>query len=250
MGFLGGLFGRRKKEILPPADLTLLGTDVHSHFIPGIDDGAKTMEDSLNMLRTMQEFGYKKVITTPHIMSDFYRNTPEIILSGLDKLREAAHKENIHLTIEAAAEYYLDIELEDKIRKKELLTFGNNYVLFEMPFVSEPKNLSRAIFEMQMAGYKPVLAHVERYLFWHREPEKAQTLFDKGVILQLNLNSLSGHYSPQVQKSAEQLLDSEIIGLLGTDCHNMGHLELLKQSSTLPYFHKAMKINNLLNHSL
>jgi protein-tyrosine phosphatase len=200
MGLLSGLFGRKKEVMLEPADLTILGTDVHSHFIPGIDDGAKTMEDSMNMLRTMQEYGYKKVITTPHIMSDFYRNTPEIILRGLSQVREAAVKEGITLQIEAAAEYYLDIELEEKIKNRTLLTFGDNYVLFEMPFVGEPRNLSRAVFEMQMAGYKPVLAHVERYLFWHREPEKIQTMYDKGVILQLNLNSLSGHYSPQVKK--------------------------------------------------
>jgi protein-tyrosine phosphatase len=250
MGLLSGLFGRKKEVMLEPADLTILGTDVHSHFIPGIDDGAKTMEDSMNMLRTMQEYGYKKVITTPHIMSDFYRNTPEIILRGLSQVREAAVKEGITLQIEAAAEYYLDIELEEKIKNRTLLTFGDNYVLFEMPFVGEPRNLSRAVFEMQMAGYKPVLAHVERYLFWHREPEKIQTMYDKGVILQLNLNSLSGHYSPQVKKAAEELVDKDLIGLVGTDCHNMGHLELLKTSSRFPHFHKILNNKQLLNKKL
>lgn len=249
MGLLNRLF-RKKEVLLEAADLSVLKTDVHSHFIPGIDDGAKTIEDTLEMLNTMQELGYKKVITTPHIMSDYYRNTPEIILSGLYKVREAAVKHGLNIQIEAAAEYYLDFDLEDKIKKKELLTFGNNYVLFEMPFVGEPQNLSRVVFEMQMAGYRPVLAHVERYTFWHNSPEKAESMFDKGVVLQLNMNSLSGHYSPQTKKVAEKLIDQNLIGLLGTDCHNVNHLHLLKQSSKLPYFHKILKKNDLLNSLL
>ncbi|MBX7095598.1 MAG: histidinol phosphatase [Flavobacteriales bacterium] len=249
MSFLSRLFGG-KEEKLEAADLSVLGTDVHSHFIPGIDDGAKTMEDSLALLQEMQLLGYKKVITTPHIMSDFYRNTPEIILSGLDAVRKAAQQAGLHIQIEAAAEYYLDFDLEDKIKNKELLTFGNSYVLFEMPFIGEPQNLSRVVFEMQMAGYKPVLAHVERYTFWHNQWEKIEMMHDKGVILQLNLNSLSGHYSPATKKIAEKLIDQNMISLLGTDCHNLNHIALLKESAKLPYLHKALKINNLLNQKL
>lgn len=249
MGIFSRIFGK-KEEVLEPADLSVLGVDVHSHFIPGIDDGAKTMEDSLELLELMQQFGYRKVITTPHIMSDYYRNTPDIILSGLDKVREAAAKKGLTIQIDAAAEYYLDIELEEKIKNKELLTFGDNHVLFEMSFVSEPPNLNRVVFEMQMAGYRPVLAHVERYNCWHQQPEKIQSMFDKGVVLQMNLNSLSGHYSPQTKKVAEKLIDQDMIGLLGTDCHNTNHLQLLRQTQTLPYLHKILKKSDLLNKRL
>jgi tyrosine-protein phosphatase YwqE len=249
MGIFSGLFSRKEK-LLDPAHLGVLKTDVHSHFIPGIDDGSPDMESSLELLKSMQDLGYQKVVTTPHIMSDYYKNTPEIILSGLDALRNAAVKNGITLQIEAAAEYYLDFELEGKAKRKELLTFGNNYVLFEMPFITEPPMLKRTIFEMQMAGYRPVLAHVERYTFWHRDWSRFEDMLDKGVILQLNLNSLSGHYSIPTKKIAEKLIDAGMVKLLGTDCHNMNHIELLKDTQRLPYLHKALQIQGLINSNI
>lgn len=249
MSFFKKIFSK-KEQLLDPADLSVLKTDVHSHFIPGIDDGAKTIDDSLELLEAMQNFGFQKVITTPHVMSDYYKNTPEIILSGLDQVRNAAQKKGLTIKIEAAAEYYLDFDLEEKIKSKNLLTFGDQYVLFELPFVGEPQNLNRAVFEMQMAGYKPVLAHVERYAFWHQDFDKIQSLFDKGVILQLNMNSLSGHYSIPTKKMAEKLVQLNMIGLLGSDCHNMNHIALMNQSSRSPFLHTLLKKQNLLNLSI
>ena len=205
----------------------MLGTDVHSHFIPGIDDGAKAY-DSLNMIRSMAEFGYKKVITTPHIMSDYYRNTPEIINNGLAKVKEAITKEGIQIEIEAAAEYNLDADFEPKIKIKELLTFGDNYALFELPFLMEPPNLKNAIFEMQMNGYKPVLAHVERYPFWFKDFDKILEIKDRGVFIQLNINSLTGFYGPEVQATGEKLIDEGLVDLLGSDCHHIGTLNCSK----------------------
>jgi protein-tyrosine phosphatase len=243
------IFGK-KEIVLAAADLSVLHTDVHSHFIPGIDDGAQNMDESLELLRSMQDLGYKKVITTPHVMSDYYRNTPEIILSGLDKVRDAAAREGLYIHIEAAAEYYLDYDFEEKIKNKTLLTFGDNYVLFEMPFVGEPQNLSRCVFEMQMAGYKPIMAHIERYAFWHNTYDKIESLREKGVLLQLNMNSLSGHYSIPTRKVAEKLVDDNMIDLVGTDCHNLNHIELLKRTSTLPYLHKIIHNEQLINRKL
>lgn len=249
MGFFSSIFGKKEK-FLPPADLSVLGADVHSHFIPGIDDGSKSIEESIELLQAMQNLGYKKVITTPHVMSDYYRNTPEIILGGLEKVREAAQKNNLSIQIDAAAEYYLDFDFEEKIKNKTLLTFGNNYVLFEMPFVSEPQTLGRAVFEMQMAGYKPVLAHVERYGFWHNNYEKITSIKDKGVLLQLNLNSITGHYSLPTKKIAEKLIDENMIDLVGTDCHNINHIQLLEHCRTFPYLHKIIAKPELINKSL
>ena len=249
MGIFSSLFSKKEK-LLPPADLSVLGTDVHSHFIPGIDDGSKSFEESVELLQAMQNFGYKKVITTPHIMSDYYRNTPEIILSGLEKVREAALKNNLTIQIDAAAEYYLDFDFEEKIKNKTLLTFGKNYVLFELPFVSEPQNLSRAVFEMQMAGYKPVLAHVERYGFWHNSYDKIVALKDKGVLMQLNLNSITGYYCLPTKKIAEKLIDENMIDLVGTDCHNMNHIQLLQQCRAFPALHKIIAKPELINKML
>ena len=249
MGLFGKIFGKKDK-VLSPMDMSVLRTDVHSHFIPGIDDGSKSIEESVELITEMEKMGYSKVITTPHIMSDYYRNTPEIILSGLDKVREALVKAGSKMQIEAAAEYYIDFDFQDKIKEKKLLTFGNNYVLFEMPFIGEPQTLNTVIFDMQMAGYKPVLAHVERYAFWHTEYEKIQSMKDKGVLLQLNINSLSGHYSPQVRKIAEKMVDENMFDLLGSDCHNTNHIGLLNQTRTMEYLHKIANYSGLINSKL
>lgn len=248
MGILSSLF--KKKPIFQPADLSLLGCDIHSHLIPGIDDGSPSVEDSLSLLQEFSSFGYKKVVTTPHIMSDYYRNTPENILSGLDILRHAIIKENIPIEIDAAAEYYLDDTFIAKIKEKKLLTFGKNYVLFELSFMEESPYLNQAIFEMQLAGYKPVLAHAERYTFWHGNFNKFTELVDKGVLLQLNINSLTGYYSPDTKKIAEKIIDNNLFSFLGSDCHHDGHIKLMKNCLTEEYLHKVINSGRLLNLTL
>lgn len=250
-GKIKEIFGLGKKEArLDPLNLGELITDIHSHFIPGIDDGAQTMDDAIDLLREMQDLGYQKVITTPHIMSDYYRNTPEIINGGLKVLTEEARKRGLTIKIVAAAEYYFDADLLSKIKTKQLLTFGDNYVLFELPFMSEPPGLAEVVFEMQLMGYKPVLAHPERYTFWHGSFEKYQDWFDRGVVLQLNINSITGHYSPQVKKVSQQLIDNGLIQLLGSDCHHEGHLQLIRQAITHPALHKLVNSGQLLNSKL
>lgn len=249
MGFLSNIFSK-KKEILPPADLSVLGVDVHSHLIPGIDDGAQTIEDSLELLQSFIQLGYKKVITTPHIMSDFYKNTPEIILSGLEKVRAAIKKQGLIIEIDAAAEYNLDADFEPLIQQKKLLTFGDNYVLFELPFFQEPPMLNDIIWKLKSQGYQPVLAHAERYTFWHKSFDKIEEIRDRGVAIQLNINSLTGHYGPEVKKVGEWMIDQNLVDLVGSDCHNMNHIGLLNQARQLPYVHKIIANDRLINKKL
>ncbi len=249
IGKIAQLF-KKSEKLVDPIDLSVLRVDVHSHFIPGIDDGAQNIEESLELLREMKAYGYSKVITTPHVMSDYYRNTSETIISGRDKLREAAKEEGIELEIDCAAEYYLDAEFMQKVKSKELLTFGENYVLFELPFLSEPPNLNEVIFEMQLAGYKPVLAHPERYAFWHAQFDKYQQLFDKGVVLQLNINSVTGHYSPDVKNISKKLIEAELIGLLGSDCHHIRHIGLMNHARQFKSLHQLIQSGKLINAKL
>ena len=249
MGLFGNLF-KKKEKLLEPADLGSLGVDVHSHFIPGIDDGAKTIEDSLELIAAMQSLGYKKVITTPHVMSDFYRNTPEIILGGLEDVRKALKKHNIDMEIDAAAEYNLDADFIPKIEAGEILTFGDNYVLFELPFIAEPPNITSAVFELQTAGYKPILAHAERYPYWFPEYHKITDLRERGVKIQLNINSLTGFYGPEVKATAEKMIEDGVVDLLGSDCHHTGHIALLQDARRKPSLHKALELPNLINREL
>jgi protein-tyrosine phosphatase len=240
----------KKQPKLPTLDLSVLRTDMHSHFIPGIDDGAQTMEDSLVMLKGMQELGYKKVITTPHIMTDGYRNTPEIILSGLEKVKQAAKEAGIDIEIEAAAEYYLDYEFEKKLKDGNVLTFGTKYLLWEIPFINPPENINDIVFEMASRGYRPILAHVERYGFWQNNFEKYQELSDRGILLQMNINSITGHYSAQTRKAAQWLIDKDLISFVGSDCHRMDHIELMKIALKDKHFQKLLNSTKLLNKTL
>ncbi|HET6225707.1 MAG TPA: CpsB/CapC family capsule biosynthesis tyrosine phosphatase [Bacteroidia bacterium] len=249
MGILN-LFKKKNNLLDIPVDLSILGTDIHSHFIPGIDDGSKTIEESVEMLTEMYNLGYKKIITTPHIMGDFYRNTPEIILSGLEKVKAALKAANIPLEMEGSAEYYLDFDLERKLDNGELLPFGDNYILFEISYMNAPENLIHFIFKLQTMGYKPILAHPERYNFWHNNFEKYEDLADKGVKLQLNINSLTGYYSLGTKKIAELMIEKNLISFIGTDCHHMGHINLIKNVVKEPYLKKLIESGKLLNNTL
>jgi tyrosine-protein phosphatase YwqE len=241
---------KKNTQLKTPVNLSVLGIDVHSHFIPCIDDGAKSIEDSVQMISAMYAMGYKKVITTPHIMSDFYKNTPDIILNGLEQVKEALITANIPIQVEAAAEYYIDFDFERKLKTEKLLTFGDNYLLFEISYMNPPDNLFHIIFEMQMSGYKPVLAHPERYNFWHTHFEKYEELVEKGILLQMNINSLTGYYSMDTKKIAEKLIDKNMISFLGTDCHHMGHLELMKKVVYEKHLLQLIESGRLLNHQL
>lgn len=248
-----GLFNLFKKNtrLQVPVELSALGCDIHSHFIPGIDDGAKAIEDSVQMITEMYALGYKKVITTPHIMGDFYRNTPENISEGLEKVRAALKVANIPIAVEAAAEYYLDYDLERKLDEGELLTFGKNKnLLFEISYMNAPENLFHFIFRLQTMGYQPVLAHPERYNFWHSSFSKYENLVDKGVKLQLNINSLTGYYSFATKKIAEQLIDKDMISFIGSDCHHMGHINLMKNVVYEQHLKKLLDSGKLLNGTL
>lgn len=241
----------RKSQSGEPVDLALLHTDMHSHFIPGIDDGAKTMKDSLELLRGMEELGYKKVITTPHIMGDFFRNTTEIISTGLEQVRNAAKAEGLEIEIDAAAEYYFDYDLETKVKSQRLLTFGLDYLLFEVSYMNAPDNLEAFIFLLQTSGYKPVLAHPERYPFWYsKNLENYEKLKDKGVYFQLNINSLTGHYSIAAKRIAEQMIEKGWYEFLGSDCHHSGHIELMKKVRKEEGLQKLFASGKLLNNTL
>lgn len=241
----------RKSRLGDPVDLGLLNCDIHSHFIPGIDDGAQTMKDSIELLKGIEDLGYKKVITTPHVMSDFFRNSSAVITTGLDQVRNAAKAEGIEMEIDVAAEYYYDYELENKIKNERLLTFGLDYLLFEVSYMNAPDNLDAFIFQLQTNGYKPVIAHPERYPFWFtKNLENFEKLKDKGVLFQLNINALTGHYSRETKKVAEQMIDKGWYEFLGSDCHHLGHIDLMKKVRNEKYLQKLINSGKLLNSTL
>lgn len=223
-------------------------TDMHSHLLAGIDDGVKTWEESVQVIREFHRLGYRKLITTPHIMSDYYRNEPAGIKEKLRELQEILLREGIDMKMEAAAEYYLDEELIRKVENKErLLTFGDSYLLFETNFLTEPYQLKDFLFQVITQGYKPVLAHPERYQYMTME--KAEELKDRGVLLQVNIPSLIGVYSRPIQKLAEKLIEKRWIDLAGSDCHQILHIRLMEEAIQHKNFKKIIDLP-LLNNRL
>lgn len=242
------IFGKKEEEQFED-DLSSLQTDMHSHLIPGIDDGAATIEDSIELIRFLHSIGYTKLITTPHIMSDYFRNTPEIIMEGLANVRQALKENDIPVQIDAAAEYYIDDGFVVKLEEEKLLTFGDNYLLVEVSYINPPDNVREILFRAQVLGYRPVLAHPERYPFWYRNLEEYQRFYDMGIILQLNLNSLTGYYGIDAKKIAEKLIDLEIIQMLGTDMHNTKHAAALLKIKSEKYLRKILEMP-LINRNL
>jgi len=237
----------KKKSI--PGEHSLF-TDVHSHLLPGLDDGVQSFEQAEEIIRYFQHLGYKKIITTPHVMSDAYRNTRAGILAKLAELRQHLASQHVIIELQAAAEYYLDDVLFAMLSQNDpLLTFGNNYLLFETNFITEPLNLKEFIFLATTKGYKPVLAHPERYLYLQQDFSKAEDLIDRGVLFQLNISSITGYYSKGAQATANKLIDKGWVHLLGSDCHMMQHAKLIEAAQHLKYFRKALSLP-LLNNNL
>lgn len=253
---MAGIFGKwfAKKPVSEP-DFTPLVCDLHSHMIPGIDDGSKDMEMSIEMVRGMMALGFKKIITTPHIMSDGFPNTPEKILPRLEKLKTALADAGIEVEIEAAAEYYLDEAFEKMIASEPLLTFGGpkKYVLFETSYVSRPLSLESAIFKLNSYGYTPVLAHPERYaFFWEsNDIQGIKDLAEMGAKMQVNLGSLAGNYSKRAAKIASQLIDADMVDFLGSDLHRPRQVESIRQAWEMgPKLEKLVTSGRLLNATL
>lgn len=208
-----------------------LQTDMHSHLIPGIDDGSPDMETSMALLLAFQELGYQKVITTPHILSGLYDNTTENIKTGLKALRTSARDRGLSIRIEAAAEYLVDPYFETLLQADDLLSFGGScrYVLIEMSFAAPSPQLDQVIFTLQTMGYQPILAHPERYNYWHHSPSLFSHLKELGCFFQVNILSLCGYYGPLAKKVALHLIKSGWVEFLGTDLHHDRHLALLKK---------------------
>jgi len=227
MGWLSNILRNSRTGI----DLSILKTDMHSHLIPGIDDGSTSLENSIELIKGLKELGYSKLITTPHIMSDFYKNTPEIIFGGLEIIRAELKKQQIEIEIDAAAEYYCDTAFEKLIEQKKLLTFSSNLVLFELSYLNPPEIFETITFKLQMEGYKPVLAHPERYPYWFQSFEKLREIHDKGILFQVNLASLSGYYGAGSKRTAERLIEEGLVDILGTDTHKLSHIDLFKNKA-------------------
>lgn len=225
--------------------------DFHNHVLPGIDDGSKSMEDSMEMLRNFEALGLKKVIASPHSMADGYINSNEKILKLRDEVRLEIKKNNINLEFDAAAEYYMDELFMEKLERKDLLTIGKNYVLMELSYLSKPNNTSEVIYKMQVSGYGLILAHPERYPYYYEDSFAHYKNFkDRGVFFQINLGSLVGKYGAQAKYTAEKMIDENMVEFVSSDLHTVPQFQMLRDCLKSKHLEKILSSDILRNKTL
>ncbi len=223
--------------------------DIHSHLLPGIDDGVKTLKESIGIIKQFKSLGYRKLITTPHIFSDLYPNTSEIIQEKLYLVQNELKKENIEIILEASAEYYLDMKFLELIDNDELLPFMGNNILFETPCNSKLIIFDVAIERMLQKEYTPVLAHPERYHYLYSDNlEHYRELKRRGVQFQVNLKSLQSH-SKSIKKTALKLIQAGLVDFIGSDAHRMRDVIMLENVLKSREYRKIINNNNLLNNN-
>jgi tyrosine-protein phosphatase YwqE len=199
--------------------------DIHSHLLPGIDDGAKNIEETVSLISKMKGIGIKKIITTPHIITNVWDNTENSIISKLSQTLNAIPDTINQENFSCAAEYMLDSYFLKRMATEKLLTLKQDFILVEMSYLYPPLQLYEIIFEIQLAGYKPILAHPERYLFYHNNYKEYDKLKSSGCYFQLNLLSTVNYYGPMVTKIANKLIKDNVYNFVGSDIHHEKHID-------------------------
>ncbi len=207
--------------------------DIHSHLLPGIDDGSPDLDTSEKLLKGLERLGFAKFITTPHIISDVWNNTKQSIQEAESKTIAELKTLNIGNRLKAAAEYMIDSQFRELFTNKSLLTLRDNYVLVEISYLRPPIQLYETLFELQTCGYKPVLAHPERYNFYHNNLDEYTKLKNAGCSFQLNMLSTTGYYGPNVAKAADFLLGNRMIDFVGSDVHHSRHIDYITKKVVL-----------------
>lgn len=243
------LFRKKNEE---SRGLDGLYCDMHSHLIPGIDDGASDIETSMQMIRGMADMGYKKLITTPHIQWELYKNTNEIILDGCEKVKQKLAASDINIEFTTAAEYFMDDHFDEMLESEEnFLTIKDNLILVEFSFIMQPVDLKEKLFKLQIKGYQPIIAHPERYLYYGAHRHWYDDLKEMGCLFQVNMLSLCGFYGKKQEELAAYLIKKKYINMAGTDSHTARHIQILKASSSVSdIINKLLDEGSLMNPSL
>ncbi len=245
MGLFDFLSKKNKEE-----KILFFDTEVHCHILPGIDDGSPDIATSVSLVKHMKEWGIKRIITTSHVTESTFENNPETIRAAYNSLQGALDSEGIEMDIHLSAEYRLDDLFLSQLKADNILPFPENYLLIENSFYQPYWEIKELIFDLQLKGYTPILAHPERYMYYHKTPNIYKELHSQGCLFQVNLLSLSGYY-PQVKSVAWQLLEQGMVDFIGTDLHHHKHVEHISQYlQTREYSKLADKAQGIKNNSI
>jgi len=227
-------FFKRKNQV---EDIEWLGVDMHSHLLPGIDDGSPDLEQSLNLIKQLNNLGFSKFLCTPHIFTELYPNNSNTIMSALNQVKNGLIESGLSVEIDAAAEYMID---EGFRVADELLCLPGKYILIEMSYLSETPGIDQVVFDLKIHGYHVILAHPERYSFNHDNLSRFNRYKEIGVLFQLNLLSIYGYYGKEVKRVAEYLLENKLYDLAATDLHHDRHLHALSAAVTSGFLYKKL----------
>jgi len=241
------MFGLFKKGPSPQEIIDSLKVDLHSHLIPGIDDGVQSLDESLIIISQMYKLGYKKLIITPHIMVDTYPNREDDIKDRLQILKDEVKKRGIDIQLDIAAEYYIDEGFLNHLDNPLLI--ADRFLLFETSYMSAPINLDEIIFRINI-NYTALMAHPERYRYI-KDLKEYNRLKDLGVYFQLDINSIAGYYGKDAQNKSKYLIDNGLVDFVGSDLHNQKHLNNLRNSlDKKNIWYNIFNKNNILNIKL
>lgn len=210
--------------------------DIHSHLLPGIDDGAKTITETLELTKGFQEIGISQFITTPHIKHHFWDNSSQSIGANQKQAALALEENGVKIPFRAAAEYFVDDWFEHHFKSEKLLTLKDNFVLIEISYISPPIQLHKILFDLRVAGYTPILAHPERYLYYHKNFKEYEKLKKTGCLFQLNLLAAVGYYGSEITQITEELLKRGMYNFVGSDVHHHTHIK---------EFYKKVKVRDI-----
>lgn len=196
--------------------------DLHSHILPRVDDGAETLKESIEMARAAVEDGITEIVATPHHKTTRFDNYKSEILPKVNELNEALAKENIPLTVLPGQETRVYGDFVEDLQNGEILTINEhtNYVLVEFPHERVPWFSKQLLYDLQMAGYRPIIVHPERNEQLMKEPDLLYEFVSNGAFTQLTAGSLCGHYGKELEKFSYDLIDANLIHLISCDAHN------------------------------
>lgn len=219
-----GLF--KKKE--QPASL-FFSTDIHCHILPGIDDGSPDASTSAELVERMKSWGIKRIIASPHVTMETFENTPATIKPALEALKAELANRGIDLDLSHSAEYRIDEFFTRQLNEGNIVPLPHNYLLVENSFIQEPWGLDQLLFDLKVKGYRPILAHPERYHYYHGHRDRYKNIHETGTMFQINLLSLAGYYGSAERNMANKLIENGLVDFIGTDLHNHRHADYIEQ---------------------
>lgn len=238
------LFNFFRNNSSEPAKL-FFHTDIHCHIVPGVDDGSPTLERSLELAGRMRGWGLSRIIATPHVTQDTFENTPEKLAEPFAALKTGIAEKGIDIDLSHSAEYRLDEFFVAQLEQGSIRPMPNNYILVENSYIQEPWDLDKLLFDLNIKGYRPILAHPERYVYYHDKKQRYHELHSRGTLFQVNVLSLAEHYGKAEKKVAEYLIENDLVDFLGTDLHSRHHAASIdKYLSSKDYRRHAKALEN------